>query len=312
MNIVFAGTPDFAVPVLRALAEDNQYRILAVYTQPDRRAGRGQRLQASAAKQVASELGLTVQQPFKLDGHAVSELQALQPDVIVVVAYGLILPKAVLELSPYGCVNVHASLLPRWRGAAPVARAIEAGDSTTGVTIMQMDEGLDTGPILDQSSLPIGDTDTSQTLHDRLAELGAERMLDTLERLAAGNITAHPQDETLASYARKLKKQEAMLNWAEPASRLDCKIRAFNPQPVAHTRFRQRGLRIWEARPREWGHASPSAVPGEVVATDRDGIHVLSGNGVLSLRQLQLEGGKPMSAEAFINGHAPAPGEHLG
>ena len=312
MNIVFAGTPDFAVPTLRALAEDNQYRILAVYTQPDRRAGRGQRLQASAAKQIASELGLTVQQPFKLDGHAVSELQALQPDIIVVVAYGLILPKAVLELSPYGCVNVHASLLPRWRGAAPVARAIEAGDSSTGVTIMQMDEGLDTGPILDQSSLPISDTDTSQTLHDRLAALGAERMLGTLERLASGNITAHPQDETLASYARKLKKEEAWLDWAEPASRLDRKIRAFNPRPVAHTRFRQRSLRVWQARPREWGDAPPSAVPGEVVATDRDGIHVLSGNGVLSLRRVQLEGGKPMSAEAFINGHALAPGEHLG
>ncbi|MFQ5760783.1 MAG: methionyl-tRNA formyltransferase, partial [Acidiferrobacterales bacterium] len=302
----------FAVPTLRALAEDNRHRIVAVYTQPDRRAGRGQRLQASAVKQVASELRLTVQQPTKLDGHAVSELQALQPDVIVVVAYGLILPKSVIALPPYGCVNVHASLLPRWRGAAPIARAIEAGDSTTGVTIMQMDEGLDTGPILDQSSLPISDADTSQTLHDRLAELGAERMLDTLERWAAGHITAHPQDETLASYARKLKKEEAMLNWAEPASRLDRKIRAFNPRPVAHTRFRQRGLRVWEARPRESGDSLPSAVPGEVVATNRDGIHVLSGDGVLSLRRVQLEGGKPMSAEAFTNGHALTPGEYLG
>jgi methionyl-tRNA formyltransferase len=312
LNIVFAGTPDFAVPTLRALAEDNRHRIVAVYTQPDRRAGRGQRLQASAVKQVTSELGLTVQQPIKLDRHAVSELQALQPDVIVVVAYGLILPKSVLELPPYGCVNVHASLLPRWRGAAPIARAIEAGDSTTGVTIMQMDEGLDTGPILDQSSLPISDADTSQTLHDRLAELGAERMLDTFERLASGPIASQPQDETLASYARKLKKEEAMLNWAEPASRLDRKIRAFNPRPVAHTRFRQRSLRVWEARPRESGDLSPSAVPGEVVATDGDGIHVLSGDGVLSLRRVQLEGGKPMSAEAFINGHALVPGEYLG
>ncbi|MDH3670084.1 MAG: methionyl-tRNA formyltransferase [Gammaproteobacteria bacterium] len=312
MNIVFAGTPDFAVPVLRALAEDNRHHIVAVYTQPDRRAGRGQRLRASAVKQVASELGLTVQQPIKLDGHAVAALQTLQPDVIVVVAYGLMLPKAVLELPPYGCVNVHASLLPRWRGAAPIARAIEAGDSTTGVTIMQMDEGLDTGPILARSSLPISNTDTSQTLHDRLAELGAGRMLDTLERLAAGHITAQPQDETLASYARKLNKEEAMLNWAEPASRLDRKIRAFNPRPVAHTRFRQRGLRVWEARPRDSGESSPSAVPGEVVATDRDGIHVLSSDGVLSLRRVQLDGGKPMSAEAFINGHALAPGERLG
>lgn len=312
MNIVFAGTSDFAVPVLRALVGDNQHRILAIYTQPDRRAGRGQQLQASAVKQVASELRLTVQQPIKFDRQAVSELRVLQPDVIVVVAYGLILPEAVLALPRYGCVNVHASLLPRWRGAAPIARAIEAGDSTTGVTIMQMDEGLDTGPILDRSSLPISETDTSQTLHDRLAELGAARMLDTLERLASGHITPQPQDETLASYARKLRKEEAMLNWAEPASRLERKIRAFNPRPVAYTRFRERGLRVWEARLRESGDSSPSAVPGEVVATDRNGIHVLSGDGVLSLRRVQLEGGRPMSAGAFINGHALAPGEHLG
>lgn len=300
------------MPTLRALAADNRHRIVAVYTQPDRRAGRGQRLQASAVKRVASELGLMVQQPIKLDRQAISELQALQPDVIVVAAYGLILPKAVLELPSYGCVNVHASLLPRWRGAAPIARAVEAGDSSTGVTIMQMDEGLDTGPMLDQSSLPIGDHDTSQTLHDRLAELGAERMLDTLERLADGHITAHPQDETLASYAPKLSKEEAWLDWAESASRLDRKIRAFNPRPVAYTQFRQRRLRVWEAQPRAAGDLSPSAVPGEVVATDRDGIHVLSGDGVLSLRRVQLEGGTAMSAEAFINGHSLAPGEHLG
>ena len=312
MNIIFAGTPDFAVPTLRALAEHTQHRILAVYTQPDRRAGRGRGLQASSVKQVATELGLTVQQPTQLDGDAVSKLQEWHPNIIVVVAYGLILPKAALELPQFGCVNVHASLLPRWRGAAPVARAIEAGDSTTGVTIMQMDEGLDTGPILDQSSLPIGDTDTSQTLHDRLARLGAERMLDTLEKLASGHITAQPQDEALASYARKLKKEEAWLDWTEPASRLDRKIRAFNPRPVAHTRFRQRSLRVWEARPHERGELSPSAVPGDVIAADRDGIHVLSGDGVLSLLRVQLEGGKAMSADAFINGHALATGEHLG
>lgn len=300
------------MPTLNALAHHPKHRILAVYTQPDRRAGRGQRVRASAVKKVASELGLTVVQPFKLDSDAVSSLQTLHPDIMVVVAYGLMLPKSVLTLPRYGCTNVHASLLPRWRGAAPIARAIEAGDDTTGVSIMQMDAGLDTGPILDQYPLPIGVTDTSQTLHDRLAELGAERMLQTLERIATGNIVAAPQDEGLASYARKLKKEEAWLDWAEPASLLDRKVRAFNPRPIAHTRFRQRRLRIWQAQPRQCAKTPSSAVPGDVVVADRDGIDVLSGDGVLSLCRLQLEGGKPMSAEAFINGHALAPGEHLG
>lgn len=311
MNIVFAGTPAFAVPSLRALSEARRYSIRAVYTQPDRPAGRGRRLRSSAIKQLAAQIGLAVYEPERFTTAATSQLADLQPDVLVVAAYGLILPKAVLEIPRYGCINVHASLLPRWRGAAPIPRAIEAGDRVTGITIMQMDEGLDTGDILAQTEVPIQDSDNAGILHDRLALVAADILLTTLERLIQDEVKARPQDERAACYAPKLSKEEARLNWTEPALSLRRKIRAFNPWPVANTRFRDRLLRIWEPGPVEPASLDHRIAPGTVVAVDPDGIRVMSGDGVLPVRRLQLEGGKPMGAEAFINGQRLRPGERL-
>lgn len=313
MNIVFAGTPAFALPTLRVLHEASQHTILDVYTQPDRPAGRGRRPKASAVKQLALELGLPILQPERLTAGAVSRLRDSSPDALVIVAYGLILPKAVLGIPHYGCINVHASLLPRWRGAAPIPRAIEAGDPVSGITIMQVEEALDAGDILAQEKIAIEDDDTAQTLHDRLAELGAALLSNTLDKLTAGEIRPEPQDETAACYASKLQKEEAWLDWNESAVVLHRKIRAFNPWPVAHTRWRKRLLRIWEARPVEAAAgAARDATPGTVVATGKDGIRVASGNDIIVIQRLQLEGGKPTTAQAFLNGYSVKPGERLG
>ncbi len=311
MNLVFAGTPEFAVPSLRTL-QDTGHRILAVYTQPDRPAGRGRQIAESPVKRLAVHYGLRVVQPpnFKSD-MVVAELRALQPDAMIVVAYGLILSPAVLEIPRYGCLNVHASLLPRWRGAAPIQRAIEAGDTLTGVTIMQMDTGLDTGDILDTAVTTIAETDTCEILHDRLAELGAETLDGTLTRLAAGAATRHPQDPGGASYAAKLSKEEARLDWRQPALILHRQIRAFNPWPVAHTTWRDRVLRLWEVGPL----GSPkdtSAPPGTLVAAGADGVYVQTGRGVLNVTRLQIEGGRPLEAAAFLRGHPLAAGAVLG
>ncbi|RCX32895.1 methionyl-tRNA formyltransferase [Thioalbus denitrificans] len=310
MRIIFAGTPEFAATCLQALLE-SPHEVCAVYTQPDRPAGRGRKLTASPVKALALEQGLAVRQPPTLrDPDAQRELAAWRADIMVVVAYGLILPQAVLDTPRLGCINVHASLLPRWRGAAPIQRAILAGDAESGVTIMQMEAGLDTGPMLLRVSCPIGAGDTAQTLHDRLANLGARALVEALAGLEAGALAAETQDEALANYAAKLEKSEAEIDWSRSAAELDRQVRAFNPWPVAFTRLGDQNLRIWEAEPRP----GPSrAAPGTVVAADRNGIDVATGAGILRLKRLQLPGGRSLPARDFLNAQRGfAPGLRLG
>jgi methionyl-tRNA formyltransferase len=310
MNLVFAGTPEFAVPALRALL-DTGHTLLAVYTQPDRPAGRGRKLGMSAVKEFALERGLRVHQPVTLKSEdAAATLRALQPDALIVIAYGLILPKSILTIPRYGCINVHASLLPRWRGAAPIQRAIEAGDAKTGVTIMQMDEGLDTGAMLATAETPIGVDDTAATLHDRLAGLGGRLLVETLARLARGDLAPQAQDNAHASYAAKLKKEEARLDWNADAGLLARRVRAFNPWPVAHTTLDGQTLRLWHAQA-EHGTAA-GAPPGTVLAADADGVRVQCASGTLRIIRLQLEGGKVLDAHAFLNGRPLPAGTRLG
>ncbi len=307
-RILFAGTPQFAATPLAALLE-RDYPVAAVLTQPDRPAGRGRRLTASPVKALAQAHRLPVLQPQTLrDGAVLERLAALDADLMVVVAYGLILPPEVLTLPRLGCINIHASLLPRWRGAAPIQRAILAGDRETGVTIIQMDEGLDTGDMLHRLACPIHDDDTAATLHDRLAALGAQALLETLEGLAAGRVQAVPQDEAQACYAAKIHKTEALLDWRLPATALERRVRAFDPWPVAHTYLDGERLRIWQVRP----VAAPAAAPGTVVAAGREGIDVATGEEGLRLLALQPAGGRRMAAADFLNARHLAPGTVLG
>jgi len=308
MNLIFAGTPAFAVPALEALLHAGHV-IRAVYTQPDRPAGRGRKLTASPVKACAQKHGLEIRQPDKLVGEE-NRLRTDAPDALIVIAYGLLLPPTVLAIPRYGCINVHASLLPRWRGAAPIPRAIEAGDEVTGVSIMQMEAGLDTGPVLAEARIPVEETDTAQTLHDRLAQLGANTLVATLERLARGEARPHVQDEALACYASKLRKDESPLDWTRPAMVLQRKVRALDPWPVASTTWRGKTLRIWEAVPGVKNVAA--GLPGTIMQADASGIHVLTGDGVLILRRLQAEGGKILAAGDFLNGHRLAAGDLLG
>lgn len=309
MNLVFAGTPAFAVPALKALVEAGHI-VRAVYTQPDRRAGRGRRVGESAVKQAARELGLPLHQPERLDAAAADDLRALAPDAMVVVAYGQLLSSAVLAIPRLGCINVHASLLPRWRGAAPIARAIEAGDAITGVSIMQMEAGLDTGPVWASADTAITDTDTASTLHDRLSVIGARLLVDTLARLARGDIAAQIQDDAQACYAKKLRKEEAVIDWSQPAAVLHRRIRAFLPRPVACTTFRGKLLRLWGVEALE--PTPTTSAPGTVVAVDSNAVRVATGGGALALARLQLEGGKILSAHEFANGQRLTVGERLG
>jgi methionyl-tRNA formyltransferase len=299
LRIVFAGTPDFAVPPLQMLLTAG-FRPLAVLTQPDRPAGRGRQLQASPVKQAAGAAGIPVYQPATLkDQEFLHLLASLQPDLLIVVAYGLILPAAVLDLPPRGCWNIHASLLPRWRGAAPVQRAIEAGDTETGVCIMQMDPGLDTGPVLYRRAIRLNGTETAGSLHDELAQLGAESLLTCVQALTKQALpTAIPQDEAGVSYARKLIKAEAQLDWSEPARVLERRVRAFNPWPVAWCDINGERTRIWLAAYDQRVH---DRAPGTVLAAGKSGIEIATGKHVLNLLELQKPGGRRMSAAEYLN-----------
>ena len=298
MRIVFAGTPEFAVPSLRVAAARGE--VVAVYTQPDRPAGRGRGLAASPVKQEAQRLGLPVLQPQTLRTvEARRALAALQPDLMVVVAYGLLLPPKVLAIPRYGCWNVHASLLPRWRGAAPIQRAVEAGDAQTGVCLMQMEQGLDTGPVLLARSTPIGPEETAGQLHTRLADLGAQLLGDGLSLLRAGmRPSPRAQQAEGVSYAHKLDKAEARLDWAQPSELLARKVRAYQPWPVAEAEVAGELLRIHGAVALPLAHR---AAPGTVLAAGRAGIDVACAEGALRIRTLQRAGGKVVSAADYLN-----------
>lgn len=300
-KIVFAGTPDFSVASLEALL-GSEHELVAVYTQPDRRAGRGRQLHPSAVKTAALAAGIPVCQPHTLrSDEALAELQSWQADLMVVVAYGLLLPKAILEAPRLGCINVHASLLPRWRGAAPLQRAIEAGDTESGVCIMQMDEGLDTGPVWHRVNQAITDETTGDDLHDQLAAVGAQALLDALPQVLAAEHSPVAQVEEGSCYARKLHKQEARLDWSRPAVELARQVRAFNSALVAQGQVEAKVLRIWEAEPMP----SPSGpAVGAVLAESSAGIDVQTGDGVLRLLRLQPVGKKPMAVADYINGRS--------
>jgi len=309
LRIIFAGTPEFSVPALDALHAAG-HRIAAVYTQPDRPAGRGRVLAAGPVKRRALALGIPVEQPVTLKtGEAVQRLEAYDADLMVVVAYGLLLPQAVLDVPRLGCLNIHASLLPRWRGAAPIHRAILAGDARTGITIMKMDAGLDTGPLLLARELNIPAGETTDHLHDRLAALGAQAIVAAIELWTAGRISPVPQSAEGITYAAKIRKEEAVLDWSRAAAEIGRQVRAFNPWPVAETRWRGQQLRIWEATP-ESG-STLGAAPGDVIDAADGRIRVATGDGVLRLDRLQLPGRKPTAATEFLHA-SPMQGAHLG
>lgn len=300
LRIVFAGTPMFAVPALQALARSGN-QLLAAYTQPDRPAGRGRQLTGSPVKLAAQEFGLPICQPLSLKPQLEQErMRAWKPDLMVVVAYGLILPQAVLDIPRLGCLNMHASLLPRWRGAAPIQRAILSGDDRTGVSLMQMDAGLDTGPVYACAETEIRRGETSGHLHDRLAQLGADTLLQHLPAIAAGRLQPLPQDEYGVTYAAKLTKAEARIDWSLDAVSLEHRILGLNPWPMAETTLQGQMLRIWQAH--AVSRSAQSGTPGMVVAASSEGIDVLTGNGFLRLTVLQKAGGRPLPADQFLRG----------
>jgi len=304
-KLVFAGTPDFAVPGLRACIEAGD--VVAVYTQPDRPAGRGRKLTPSPIKQAALAAGIPVEQPGSLkSAEARQRLRDYAPDLMVVIAYGLILPRRMLAIPRLGCWNVHASLLPRWRGAAPIQRAILAGDTETGVCLIQMNAGLDTGPVLLSESTPIDDNDTGGSLHDRLADIGARLLADGLRRVIAGEVPrATPQPETGATYANKLDKAEAKLDFARPAIELERKVRAFDPWPVAEADVAGERVRVWQAEARDRGPGVEDGTkPGAIVTASKHGIDVACGEGVLRILKLQRAGGRVIDAADYLNARA--------
>jgi methionyl-tRNA formyltransferase len=301
LKLGFAGTPDFAVPALDLLAA--KHRICAVFTRPDRPAGRGRLLHMSPVKRRALDLGLTVHQPATFKSpEAVEMLRAAGVDALVVVAYGLILPVAVLSVPTWGCINIHASLLPRWRGAAPIQRALLAGDAMTGVTIMRMEAGLDTGPMLTSRSTDIGPTDTAKTLHDRLANMGAELIDESLHALSSGPVREVAQPAEGVTYAAKIDKSEALIHWQQSAEHIDRQIRAFNPWPVAQTQLNGQQLRVWDAEAIAAPGLGRDSIPGTVLSATHEGIDVLCGRGILRILRLQLAGRKPLAAAQFLQG----------
>ncbi|MNU48547.1 Methionyl-tRNA formyltransferase [compost metagenome] len=298
LKLIFAGTPDFAARHLAALLSSD-HEVVAVYTQPDKPAGRGQKLTASPVKELALAHALPVYQPASLrNEEAQAELAALGADLMVVVAYGLILPKAVLDTPRLGCLNVHGSLLPRWRGAAPIQRAIWAGDAETGVTIMQMDVGLDTGAMIRKVSCTIASDETSASLYDKLAELGPQALVDTLDAMAAGDTTAEAQDDALANYAQKLSKEEARIDWSMEAVAIERCIRAFNPWPISWFEVADQTIKVWQAEVIDSDHGQPV---GTLLKADKQGIDVATGKGVLRLLTLQPPGKKAMSVPDLLN-----------
>lgn len=312
MRIIFAGTPDFAARHLDALLT-SEHQIVGVFTQPDRPAGRGNKLTPSPVKTLALQHEIPVFQPKSLRPEENQQLVAdLQADVMVVVAYGLILPKAVLAMPKLGCINVHGSLLPRWRGAAPIQRSLWAGDAETGVTIMQMDVGLDTGDMLHKITCPISATDTSATLYATLAELGPEGMLHTLSQLEQGTTQPEVQDESLVTYAEKLSKEEARLDWTLDAEQLERCIRAFNPWPVSYFVIEEQPVKVWQAAVVD--SDKTGLQPGTIIAADKKGIQIATSRGVLTITQLQPAGKKPMSAQDLLNSRSEwfTPGTVLG
>ena len=312
MKLIFAGTPDFAARALDALIAAHQ-EIVLVLTQPDRPAGRGLKPLMSPVKQLALGHRIDVLQPSTLKDTGVQEiLRNAGADIMIVAAYGLILPPAVLDIARLGALNIHASLLPRWRGAAPIQRALLAGDRETGICIMRMDAGLDTGPVLMSESTPISDTDTAQTLHDRLATLGARLIVRALEKLDKGELKARAQPEQGATYARKIDKSEARIDWNESADAVGRRIRAFSPFPGAHTVIKGVELKLWCAIPVETGSPLPPVSPGRVLASGPEGVVVACGPGVIRLLELQRPGGKRMAVADFLRGFSIVPGDSFG
>ncbi|MDC5821862.1 methionyl-tRNA formyltransferase [Vibrio europaeus] len=301
LKVVFAGTPDFAARHLAALLS-SEHDVIAVYTNPDRPAGRGKKLAAPPVKQLALEHNIPVYQPenFKSD-EAKQELADLNADIMVVVAYGMLLPQAVLDTPKLGCINVHGSILPRWRGAAPIQRSIWAGDAETGVTIMQMDIGLDTGDMLKVATLPIEASDTSTSMYEKLAELGPQALVECLADLALGKAVPEKQDDALANYAKKLSKEEARIDWNDDASHIERCVRAFNPWPMSHFIAAENSIKVWQSRVDEQSTTQPA---GTILQADKSGIYIATGNGVLVLEQLQVPGKKAMSVQDILNSRA--------
>ncbi|MUH73564.1 methionyl-tRNA formyltransferase [Psychrosphaera haliotis] len=299
LRIVFAGTPEFAAQHLSHLITEN-FNIVGCYTQPDRPAGRGKKLQPSAVKSVALEHDIPVFQPqtFKVE-EAQQELAALNADLMIVVAYGLILPKAVLDTPKLGCINVHGSILPKWRGAAPIQRAVLTGDAQTGVTIMQMDIGLDTGDMLLIETCDIESSDTSGSVYEKLQQLGPKALVTAVNKIANNDIVAIKQDDNEATYAHKLTKEEAIINWSDSAEQIERNIRGYQPWPVATTQLAEHTIKIWQANVVS---ESTNAAPGTILSADKNGIAIATGKGVLNIMQLQPPGKKPMSASDFVNG----------
>ncbi len=308
MRILFAGTPEFAAHHLSALL-GSPHHLVGVLTQPDRPAGRGRKLTAGPVKRLAEASGIPVLQPPSLKaGETLAALRAWAPDVMVVVAYGLLLPQTVLDIPPHGCVNTHASLLPRWRGAAPIQRAILAGDDESGVSIMRMEAGLDSGPVYLQRACPIHATDTGGDLHDRLAGLGPGALLEVLGRLEAGTARAAQQDVSRATYAPKIHKSEALLDWRQSAAAIHRAVRAFNPWPVAHAYLDDTLLRVWECRAVA---AAGDASPGTITLAGPEGLTVATGEGGILITRLQLAGGRPMAAGDYLHAHPDPTGARL-
>lgn len=307
MKIIFAGTPHFAASALEIILASND-EVVAVLTQPDRPAGRGMKLVYSPVKQLALKHDIPVLQPVTLKSTEIQQqLSSLHADVMVVAAYGLILPQAVLQMPRLGCLNIHASLLPRWRGAAPIQRAILAGDKETGITIMQMDAGLDTGAMLLKKTCPIIDQDTAQTLHDKLAILGAQSIVEVLSKLKQGELKSTIQDGTLATYAAKLSKTEALLDWTQSAAQVHRAIRAYNPVPAAYSSMHGTTIKIWQASE----HEDAQGEPGMVLSIDKQGVVVACGKGALCLEVLQKPNGKSLPANQFIQGFAIKVGDRF-